>query len=122
MTELVRQLEAIESGEAPLESTATAAEGKTDETPGLILDEFELAVLRESEEKGFQNFYAKVTLREDCMLKAARVYMVFEVLESLGEVVKSNPDVSQLEDEAFEQTFEVLVVTKESKELIEEKS
>ncbi len=36
------------------------------------------------------------------MLKAARVYMVFEVLESLGEVVKSNPDVSQLEDEAFD--------------------
>ncbi|MFP7494063.1 chemotaxis protein CheA [Terribacillus saccharophilus] len=119
VTELVRQLEAIESGEALTQSAA--ATEPAEEKSGLLLDEFELAVLRESEEKGFQNFYTKVTLREDCMLKAARVYMVFEVLESLGEVVKSNPDVSQLEDEAFDLMFEVLIVTKESKELIEEK-
>ncbi|PAE07692.1 chemotaxis protein CheA [Terribacillus saccharophilus] len=118
---LVSQLAAIESGEAPLQSAAAVAEEPISDTSGLILDEFELAVLRESEEKGFQNFYTKVTLREDCMLKAARVYMVFEVLESLGEVVKSNPDVSQLEDEAFDLTFEVLLVTQEPKELIEEK-
>lgn len=121
VSELVSQLAAIESGEAPVQAAAAVAEEKVSDTSGLILDEFELAVLRESEEKGFQNFYTKVTLREDCMLKAARVYMVFEVLESLGEVVKSNPDVSQLEDEAFDLTFEVLLVTRESKELIEEK-
>ncbi|WP_175073175.1 chemotaxis protein CheA [Terribacillus sp. AE2B 122] len=121
VSELVSQLAAIESGEAPLQSAAAVAEEPISDTSGLILDEFELAVLRESEEKGFQNFYTKVTLREDCMLKAARVYMVFEVLESLGEVVKSNPDVSQLEDEAFDLTFEVLLVTQEPKELIEEK-
>lgn len=121
VSELVSQLAAIESGEAPLQAAAAVAEEPVSDTSGLILDEFELAVLRESEEKGFQNFYTKVTLREDCMLKAARVYMVFEVLESLGEVVKSNPDVSQLEDEAFDLTFEVLLVTQEPKELIEEK-
>ncbi|PAD21121.1 chemotaxis protein CheA [Terribacillus saccharophilus] len=121
VSELVSQLAAIESGEAPLQAAAAVAEESVSDTSGLILDEFELAVLRESEEKGFQNFYTKVTLREDCMLKAARVYMVFEVLESLGEVVKSNPDVSQLEDEAFDLTFEVLLVTQEPKELIEEK-
>ena len=121
VSELVSQLAAIESGEAPLQAAAAVAEEPVSDTPGLILDEFELAVLRESEEKGFQNFYTKVTLREDCMLKAARVYMVFEVLESLGEVVKSNPDVSQLEDEAFDLTFEVLLVTQEPKEVIEEK-
>ncbi|PAE16425.1 chemotaxis protein CheA [Virgibacillus sp. 7505] len=121
VSELVSQLAAIESGEAPLQVAAAVAEEKVSDTSGLILDEFELSVLRESEEKGFQTFYTKVTLREDCMLKAARVYMVFEVLESLGEVVKSNPEVSQLEDEAFDLTFEVLLVTKEKKELIEEK-
>lgn len=121
VSELVSQLAAIESGEAPLQAAAAVAEEPVSDTSGLILDEFELAVLRESEEKGFQNFYTKVTLREDCMLKAARVYMVFEVLESLGEVVKSNPDVSQLEDEAFDLTFEVLLVTQEPKEVIEEK-
>jgi two-component system, chemotaxis family, sensor kinase CheA len=123
VSELVRQLEAIEAGEAVLQTAAAVAEETetNNDTSGIALDEFELAVLRESEEKGYQNFYAKVTLREDCMLKAARVYMVFEVLESLGEIVKSNPDVSQLEDEAFDLSFEVLFVTQQSMDLIKEK-
>jgi two-component system, chemotaxis family, sensor kinase CheA len=123
VSELVRQLEAIEAGEAVLQTAAAVTEGTetNNDISGITLDEFELAVLRESEEKGYQNFYAKVTLREDCMLKAARVYMVFEVLESLGEVVKSNPDVSQLEDEAFDLSFEVLFVTQQSMDLIKEK-
>jgi two-component system, chemotaxis family, sensor kinase CheA len=124
VSELVRQLEAIESGEAALQTAAAVAEPETEmnnDTSGITLDEFELAVLRESEEKGYQNFYARVTLREDCMLKAARVYMVFEVLESLGEIVKSNPDVSQLEDEAFDLSFEMLFVTQESMDLIKDK-
>ncbi|SNZ09687.1 two-component system, chemotaxis family, sensor kinase CheA [Terribacillus aidingensis] len=123
VSELVRQLEAIESGEAVLQTAAAVAEETetNNDTSGITLDEFELAVLRESEEKGYQNFYAKVTLREDCMLKAARVYMVFEVLESLGEIVKSNPDVSQLEDEAFDLSFEMLFVTQKSMDLIKEK-
>ncbi|QXE03116.1 chemotaxis protein CheA [Terribacillus sp. DMT04] len=122
VSELVRQLETIESGEAVLQTAAAVAESETiHDTSSFTLDEFELAVLRESEEKGYQNFYAKVTLREDCMLKAARVYMVFEALESLGEVVKSNPDVSQLEDEAFDLSFEMLFVTQQSMDLIKEK-
>ena len=54
-----------------------------------------------------------VSLREDCLLKAARVYMVFGVLEELGEIIKSTPPVEQLEEEQFDHHFTVTLITKE---------
>lgn len=80
------------------------------------LDEFELTVLQESRERHFNNFHIHVELREDCLLKAARVYMVFEILEQVGEVIKSIPSVEDLEEEKFDHDFDVLLVTKESRD------
>ncbi len=62
-----------------------------------------------------------ITLREDCLLKAARVFMIFEVLEKIGEVIKSVPAVDQLEEEQFDSIFMVTVISKESQEDIEKK-
>ena len=36
---------------------------------------------QQSKEQGFNSFEITISLREDCLLKAARVYMIFEVLE-----------------------------------------
>src|SRR5699024_8162969 len=58
---------------------------------------------------------------ENCLLKGARVFMVFEVLEQLGEIVKSEPSVNDLEEENFDNSFTVLFVSKETKTVIEEK-
>src|SRR5690606_19687469 len=60
-------------------------------------------------------------LRDDCLLKAARVYMVFEILEKIGEVIKANPSVEQLEEEQFDHEFTVTIVSKEMKEDIQKK-
>ena len=57
-----------------------------------------------------------VKLREDCLLKAARVFMVFEILEKSGEIIKSEPTVEQLENEDFNETFTVALITKEDAE------
>jgi two-component system, chemotaxis family, sensor kinase CheA len=74
-------------------------------------DEFELTVLQQSKEQGFEVFELRIFLREDCLLKAARVYMVFEIMEKVGEVIKSNPSVELLEEEKFEQSFSVILVS-----------
>jgi two-component system, chemotaxis family, sensor kinase CheA len=76
-------------------------------------DEFEYTVLQQSIEQGFQTYEITVGLREDCLLKAARVFMVFEVIEKLGEVIKSTPSVDHLEEEQFDQEFTVTIVSKE---------
>ncbi|MFD1018203.1 chemotaxis protein CheW [Thalassobacillus hwangdonensis] len=116
---VVQQLDAIEKGEAI--EAAVAGGGDEIVTNAVELDEFEITVLEESKEAGFSHYEINVHLREDCLLKAARVYMVFEVLEQVGEVVKSVPTVDQLENEDFESSFTVLVVTKESAEAVQAK-
>lgn len=82
----------------------------------LVFDDFEKTVLEQSTEQGFEAYEIQVSLREDCLLKAARVYMVFEILEKLGDVIKSTPTVEKLEDEQFDSNFSVAFVTKENAE------
>jgi two-component system chemotaxis sensor kinase CheA len=76
-------------------------------------DDFEKAVIQQSKEQGFFAYELVITLREDCLLKAARVFMVFEILEKIGEVIKAVPSVDQLEDEKFDSQFTVAIVSKE---------
>src|SRR5699024_7506101 len=85
------------------------------------LDQFELTVLQQSNEKGYQNYQVTVQLQDTTLLKAARVYMVFEILEQMGEVIKSVPSVTELEDENFEFDFSVVLVTKDTADEIEQK-
>ncbi len=125
---LVEQLNAIERGESIPEDSSKAAvpasepvQNSSASDLASTLDEFELTVLRESNDQGYQNLELHITLREDCLLKAARVFMVFEILEQSGEVIKSDPTVQDLEEELFEQSFTVLLVTKEKAEEIEKK-
>ena len=47
-------------------------------------------VILQSSEQEFNAYEITITLREDCLLKAARVYMVFEILDKNGDVIKSS--------------------------------
>ncbi|KAB7708071.1 chemotaxis protein CheA [Bacillus aerolatus] len=76
-------------------------------------DEFERTVIQQSKEQGFTCYEIGVELRSDCVLKAARVFMVFEVLEKSGEVIKSTPSTEQLEEEQFDDRFVVTLITQE---------
>ncbi|WP_077211541.1 chemotaxis protein CheA [Bacillus dakarensis] len=121
VSEVVSKLKQIEKGEttAQLSSKAEVAAAVAEVDLGTIItskieyDEFESTVIQQSKEQGFEVFEITVSLREDCLLKAARVYMVFEVLEKIGEVIKSNPPVDQLEEEQFDQEFTVTIVSKD---------
>ncbi|WP_406687258.1 chemotaxis protein CheW [Rossellomorea vietnamensis] len=118
VTEVVAMLESIEKGEslhAALVDSELAATAEVVErqTFSMQYEAFEQTVIQQSQEQGFRCFEISVSLREDCLLKAARVYMVFEVLGKLGEVIKSLPTVDQLEEEQFDHSFVIAVVSKE---------
>ncbi|MEK5231150.1 chemotaxis protein CheA [Lysinibacillus sp. FSL K6-0232] len=114
----VAQLKRIELGEEAVvvPEVAPAAVEST-----LHYDGFEQTVITQSSEQGFHAFEISVKLREDCLLKAARVFMVFEILEKDGDVIKASPSVEKLEDEQFDQQFYVAFVTKESAEDMQKK-
>ncbi|MBT2681374.1 chemotaxis protein CheA [Bacillus sp. ISL-35] len=125
VSETVEKLKLIEKGE-PLSGSAdleVAAAATLEATPksASSYDEFELTVLKQSKEQGFGVYEIEIGLREDCLLKAARVYMVFEVLEKIGEVIKANPSVEQLEEEQFDDEFSVTIISREEPEDIKGK-
>lgn len=114
VTAIVTSLKAIEKGEH--QSQATPAAASTASNGGAsggaaLLDEFQTSVLLQSIESGHSVYHIVVTIREDCLLKAARAYMVFDFLERNGEVVKSIPNVQDIEQEKFEHSFTVFTIS-----------
>ncbi len=124
----VGKLRSIVAGDIPSASSqqGTATEAPIAESPAsgsaapdaaqtagrdYELDEYALTVMKQSKEAGSNPFWIKVTLRSDCLLKAARAYMVFDSLESAGEVIKSKPSVEDIENERFDNSFEVVYIS-----------
>lgn len=128
---LVQTLNEIEAGNTSIslpqqETAATiAAEGEqnTEESSASSLDydDYEMTVISQSQESGFNAYEINVELREDCLLKAARVFMVFEILEKSGEIIKTAPKVEQLENEEFDEKFTVVLLTKEEADTLQAK-
>lgn len=115
VTDVVEKLEMLENGEGPRaeqEDNKAQTDSKNIEKTAVKYDDFEHTVIRQSYEQGFNPLQINITLREDVILKAARVFMVFEVLEQIGEVIKSVPAVDKLEEEEFDLSFDVTLVTK----------
>lgn len=126
--ELVSALDRIESGQPAIDSADKETAASTidmapieQSAPKLSYDDYEMTVIGQSQEQGFHAFEISVTLRDDCLLKAARVFMVFEILEKSGEIVKTKPSVEQLENEDFDEVFTIVLITKEDANLLEAK-
>jgi len=58
----------------------------------------------------------QVTLTENCLLKAARAYMVVNRLEEMGDVVKTEPSIEALENEDFALDFVIYLAAQEESE------
>lgn len=119
---IVASLQAIVRGEAPggTDSSASgqAAQGAAAVHSGIQLDEFQYSVLEQSISEGHKVLYIEVAIREDCQLKAARAYLVFDLLERYGEIVKSHPSVQEIEQEKFDRSFSLYYITqKDASEL-----
>lgn len=121
---VVDKLKAIEKGEVlsnvPVKSTQDSKDSPNSDLKGNY-DQYEFTVIEQSLDQGYETYEITIALREDCLLKAARVFMVFEVLEQLGEVVKSTPSVDQLEEEQFDQEFTVTFVSRENQDDLQKK-
>lgn len=111
---IVDSLQAIVRGEGASVQAAggNAAEQEMANTlAGIQLDEYQYSVLDQSISEGHKVLYIEVVLREDCLLKAVRAYMVFELLERSGEIVKTYPDVQDIEQGEFDRSFSLYFIT-----------
>ncbi len=104
--------------------TSSATPAASDEDMGesvfanMKIADFEQHAIEKAKSEEQNVYEIRVVVEESCILKAARAFLVFKALEDIGDVIKSVPDVQDIEDERFEQDFSVLIITKESADVV----
>jgi len=129
ITSFASKLSALASGKsiseaepapAPAAEAAPAAAAAPAAGASIEYSDTDKDVILEAANGGMHAYHIKVTLATGCVLKSARTYMVMNSLDQIGEVVKSVPPAEDLEQEMFDQSFDVVVVTDSEMKSIED--
>ncbi|MCI8372775.1 MAG: chemotaxis protein CheA [Lachnospiraceae bacterium] len=75
------------------------------------LQDHEKSAMKEAIERGSNVYGVSVFIQENCILKAARAFLVFKAVEELGEIISSEPSVQEIEDEKFGLDFSLYLIT-----------
>lgn len=103
----------VPKAEAAAAETA-APSADTSNYNGIVLADFEKNAVNEALKKNLHVYMIKVSVDENCILKAARAFLVFKNLEGHCDIIKSEPSVQDIEDEKFDFDFSIVVISSES--------
>ncbi len=129
VTDLIANLERLEKGETSSIETAVSTETETPANDSIAtmdnqalddLDDFGLSMIAKAKDSGTGAYYFKIQLDENCVMKAVRVFMVFNTLEQMGDIIKSVPHTQEIEDENFDREITVYLVSEKPLEHIRE--
>ena len=93
------------------EPTAAAQGGSGNKWDSVPLDETQVSVIKEAQGQGKKVYGLNVVVEENCILKAARAFLVFKAVEELGEIIVSSPSAQDVEDEKFDKDFTLIVLS-----------
>ena len=71
-----------------------------------------------AKDSGMHIYGMTVMIQKECLLKAARAFLVFREVEAFGEILVYRPSSQDIEDEKFDMNFSLVYFTKESPEKI----
>ena len=77
------------------------------------LTDTEKDAIKSAEEAGLKVYGVTIGIQKDCLLKAARAFLVFKAVEEFGQILVYNPSSQDIEDEKFEYTFSFYISTEE---------
>lgn len=122
---LAHELEVGLKGDAAAAAPAPEVKAETAPAPesaaapkasSVVYADHEKMAIKEAAAQGLTTYEIHVDLQESCLLKAARAYLVFKAVEEFGEIIKSVPDAQMIEDEKFDLSFVVCVLSKATPE------
>jgi two-component system chemotaxis sensor kinase CheA len=85
----------------------------------LNLNIYDKNVILKAIEESMNVFQIHVELDKKCLLKAARAFLIFQTLDKYSEIMKSEPSVEDIEDERFDNSFTVMVITNHDESLFQ---
>ena len=106
--------ETSEAKEAAPESTQEEKAGQEK----IELTNDEKKAIREAESNGQHIYVMTVHIQKDCLLKAARAFLVFKAVEDFGQILVYRPSSQDIEDEKFEFEFSFFLAAEESEDKI----
>ncbi len=116
---LIKQLNDILNGEkgasSPKEEAAPAPASSEpvggEKWNDITLDESQISVIREAQNQGKKVYGLNVVVQENCILKAARAFLVFKAVEEMAEIIVSMPSAQDVEDEKFDRDFTLILLS-----------
>ncbi|MBR3575173.1 MAG: chemotaxis protein CheA [Lachnospiraceae bacterium] len=87
------------------------ASGASDKWNHIKYDDSQVKVIHEAIKSGMNVYGINVTVKESCILKAARAFLVLKAIEEKGgEIIVSDPSSQDIEDEKFDLDFTLIVI------------
>lgn len=102
------------------EAPAQAAGGDDKKYFEFGLSESEKDKIKQAEEGGAHIYGMTIYIQKECLLKAARAFLVFKAVEEFGEILVYNPSSQDIEDEKFDCDFSIFIASDEPYEKIAE--
>ncbi len=96
---------------APKQEETPAGDGDKKKYLHVDFTENEKTALKAAEEAGNKVYGLTVYIQKECLLKAARAFLVFKAVEELGQIDVYRPSSQDIEDEKFENDFSFYLAT-----------
>lgn len=100
------------------EAAPAATQEEKEGQEKIELTEEEKKAIREAESNGQHIYAMTVRIQKDCLLKAARAFLVFKAVEDFGQILVYRPSSQDIEDEKFELDFSFFLASEESEDKI----
>jgi two-component system chemotaxis sensor kinase CheA len=100
------------------EAAPAATQEEKEGQEKIELTEEEKKAIREAESNGQHIYAMTVRIQKDCLLKAARAFLVFKAVEDFGQILVYRPSSQDIEDEKFELDFSFFLASEEKTDKI----
>jgi len=104
------------------EGGSDISDGIEERQPAIVtsfeFNEYEKNLIKQAIDQGFQCYHLVVNIDSRCVMKSARAFMVFKNMEEIGEIIKSIPSVQDIEEEKFETSFDLIMISRETEDVI----
>lgn len=129
---IIKELNDFIAAEDGAAAASAQAEPKKEEAPAQTaggddkkyfefgLSESEKDKIKQAEEGGAHIYGMTIYIQKECLLKAARAFLVFKAVEEFGEILVYNPSSQDIEDEKFDCDFSIFIASDEPYEKIAE--
>ena len=96
---------------AAAEAEKKAAADGEEKWKEIVLTDDQKHVFRTAKEQGKNTYGMTVYIQENCLLKAARAFLVYKAVEERAEIIVCNPSAQDIEDEKFDLEFSLIIIS-----------